>query len=193
MAKDLDVAELEIELLQDIEKKAVDADGLLSTLTRTCHRAEPGAVELLCAKAINAMTEHLGSSQGMAVAQGVASLLPKSDMIREVLVGLYKSTHADREDMSGILAATVGNRSVPLAAAVEQVEALLVLAPDSFFRERIGRQTGQSIGVIDGVFHARFKDGERQYLPGRVPALIPLPADDFRSMCAFLMQKRKLP
>jgi transcription elongation factor GreA len=185
MAKDLDVAELERELVEEIEKQDVEPGELLSTLTRTCRRARPGSAESLCRTAINAATEHLGNSQGMTLAQGVAPLLPKSNMIREVLAELYTAIHADREDLPGILAATVNDSKVPLDAAVEQVEALLVLAPGSFFRESIGRVTGQCIGVIDGVFHARFKDGEREYLLGRVPGLIPLPDDDFRSMCAF--------
>ena len=63
-----------------------------------------------------------------------------------------------------------------------------MLAPGKFFRERTSRETGQSIGVIDGVLHARFKDGEHDFLLGRVPALIPLPDDDLRSMCAFAQE-----
>jgi len=185
MAKDLELAEIEKELVADLEKKVVEPDDVLSILARTCHRANPGPAESLCLTAISATTRHLGTSQGLAVARGVAELLPKGEMIREVLAGRYAAAHEDREDLPGILAATVSNTAVPLGAAVEQADALLVLAPLSFFRERTGRQTGQSIGVIDGVFHARFKDGEREYLLGRIPGLIPLPDDDFRSMCAF--------
>jgi len=188
MAKNLEIAELEKGLVEDIEKNVVDLDELLSILTTACQRARPGPAESLCRTAINATTEHRGSSQGMSVAKGVAPLLPKSDMIREVLVGLYTEVHGDREDLPGILAATVNNSKVPFSSAVEQADALLVLAPGKFFRERTSRETGQSIGVIDGVLHARFKDGEREFLLGRVPALIPLPDDDLRSMCAFAQE-----
>ena len=109
MAKNLEIAELEKGLVEDIEKNVVDFDELLSILTTACQRARPGPAESLCRMAINATTEHRGSSQGMAVAKGVAPLLPKSDIIREVLAGLYTEVHGDREDLPGILAATVNN------------------------------------------------------------------------------------
>ena len=160
LAKNRRFDELEEGLLEEIEDGSLDRDELLSVLTMTCHRADPGLAESLCWLAITSMAEHRGNEEGMAVAQGVAPLLPESELVREELAGLFAALSPDREDLEGILAVTVNDPEVKLDVAAEQANALVVLAPGSFFRERAGREAGQSIGVVDGEFRARFVSGD---------------------------------
>jgi len=185
LAKNLRFDELEEGLLEEIEDGSLDRDELLSVLTMTCHRADPDLAESLCWLAVTSFAEYRGNEESMAVAQGVAPLLPKSEMIREEMAGLFTALYGDRDDLPGILAVTVNDASVALAAAADQANALIALPPGGFFRERAGREAGQSIGIADGVFHSRFKDGPRDFPLERVPTLVPLPADDFRAMLAF--------
>ncbi len=185
LAKNQRFDELEEGLIEEIEDGSLALDELVSVLTMTCHRADPGLAETLCWIAVTTFAEHRGKDEGMVVAQSVAPLLPKSELIREEMAGLFTALHPDREDLPGILGVTVTDQRVPLDVAAEQANALVELAPRSFFRERAGREAGQSIGVIDGAFHSRFRDGPKVFPLDRVPTLVPLPSDDFRSMLAF--------
>ena len=185
LAKNQLFDELEERMLKEIEDGSLDRDELLSVLTLTCHRSDPEPAESLCWLAITSFAEQRGNAEGLAVAQGVAPLLPKSELVREEMAGLFEALNGDREDLPGILAVTVNDESVALNDAAEQANALVTLAPGSFFRERAGREAGQSIGVVDGVFHARFVGGPQQFPLTRVPTFVPLPRDDFRSMLAF--------
>jgi len=170
-----------------VEEQAVEADDLLSVLAKIQREDEPQRAESLFWFLLTTWAEARGAATTLDVARAAIEQFGESAMLREELTTLYPAAHPEIPEAAALAQAVFGDRACPLALAVERIEKLFALRPESYVIDAQVEHPGQVVGLDadQGRLTVGYEDGQKTYRLAEVDALTPLPPDDFRALSVF--------
>ncbi len=179
--------ELESAWTEAVESGSVEPAELIAVLEKTARGADADYVDSLLWFLLSERAQQHGADDALAVATAAVPLLPQSRALRQEAAGLYKTARASVAGIDALVEATIRREDLPLPEAVERLEKLLTLTPETCVldtgRDRLGKVAG--FNADEGKFEVAFEDGTQTYPPEAAANLEVLAGDDFRSLFVF--------
>jgi len=188
LAKKEKIDELESAWMAAVSEEITDLEAMLRVPEVLANRGRQEAAESLLWFLADALREAGKDAVALQAARRGARCLPRSEVLRDLLVGLYSEQYADRADTEAMVRTALGRRDVPLDAGVECMERFLALGPGSYVLDTHRGEVGRVVRFDEeqGGLEVEFPDsGQKRYGPALAARLEVLEPDDFRALCAF--------
>lgn len=192
LAKKEKIEELESAWMAAVTEEVTDLDAMLRVPEVLADRGREEVAESLLWFLADALKEAGRPAQALQAVRRGARCLPRSQVLRDLLVGLYGEHYADRPDIEPMVRTALGNRDGDLDAAVECMDRFLALGPGSYVLDSQRGEVGRVVGfdAEQGGLEVEFPDsGQKCYGPALAARLEVLEANDFRALCAFEREK----
>lgn len=183
--------ELEAAWTEAIESDAVEPGDLFFVLDTVMRGGDAEQADSLLWFLLTDRAERKGAVDALNIARSAAESFPQSAVLREELLSLYRAAHADIPEIGTFAEITISQEDVPLPAAVQRIEKLLVLRPGTCVLDAARDEVGRVAG-FDGdtkTVEVSFEEGARAYDAASTDDLELLAADDFRALFIFEPEK----
>ncbi|MCD6416470.1 MAG: GreA/GreB family elongation factor [Planctomycetes bacterium] len=187
LAKKEKLDELESAWMELIEEESLDLDSVLQAPQVLAQRGHKERAESLLWFLADALKESGRHEEAFRAARAGAMIVPDSELLRGLLLELYRPYCEHRADAEDLLQSTLGAEGMALDQGVRSLEQLVQLAPGAYVFDSRQNKAGKVLkfDVQQGGLVVQFQDEQRTYSSAFATRLEALSEEDFRALTVF--------